>query len=405
MAGDIYALLDALAGIVEPPVAMAAAIGDHDELFENYDLAKEASRFEFGSIGKTMTAQILAALVLDGTVTLDDTIGAWLDAGENANITLRELATHTSGLPRMADNSEEGDDFDPADPYAHYTAELAEAALRVALRRPERNEEYSNFGYQLLGVCLERAAARPFAELLDEHVFTPLGLTTATSKPNPNQVQGYFNTKPTPAWTILLGGPGGVCGTLADLIAWGRAVLRPNEAMTFAIDNGLGWSRVGDDIVWHNGGTYGSHASLFVDPKAKRFAATLVATGDIGHVDDATLLACQGKDPYAARPQPAGDEHNTRAVTFLEHLVAQRWTDAHEMMTEDTRVALTLDRIEAAWQQVMDPRGEYVDATVVEGTRTGDNTELHLGLSFKDGTGTAILNFNAEGLLYGVRIG
>lgn len=67
-------------------------------------------RFEIGSLTKTMTATLLACLVGDGTVALGDPIGRWLDAGPNAGITLEELATHTSGLPRLAPNQPT---FDP----------------------------------------------------------------------------------------------------------------------------------------------------------------------------------------------------------------------------------------------------------------------------------------------------
>src|SRR6516164_991830 len=57
------------------------------------------ARFEIGSITKTMTATLLASLVGDGVLALDDEIGRWLAAGPNAGITLEQLATHTSGLP------------------------------------------------------------------------------------------------------------------------------------------------------------------------------------------------------------------------------------------------------------------------------------------------------------------
>src|SRR5580692_12620448 len=65
---------------------------------------REDARFEIGSVTKTMTATLLASLVGDGVVALDDEIGRWLDAGPNAGITLEQLATHTSGLPRLAPN-------------------------------------------------------------------------------------------------------------------------------------------------------------------------------------------------------------------------------------------------------------------------------------------------------------
>jgi CubicO group peptidase (beta-lactamase class C family) len=68
----------------------------------------EDARFEIGSITKTMTAALLASLAGDGVLALEDEIGRWLDAGPNGNITLEQLATHTSGLPRLAPNQPTG---------------------------------------------------------------------------------------------------------------------------------------------------------------------------------------------------------------------------------------------------------------------------------------------------------
>jgi D-alanyl-D-alanine-carboxypeptidase/D-alanyl-D-alanine-endopeptidase len=59
-------------------------------------------RFEIGSVTKTMTATVLAALAADGVLGLGDPIGRWLSAGPHGEITIRQLATHTSGLPAVA---------------------------------------------------------------------------------------------------------------------------------------------------------------------------------------------------------------------------------------------------------------------------------------------------------------
>ena len=105
----------------------------------------EDARFEIGSITKTMTAALLASLVGDGVLALDDEIGRWLDAGPNGNITLEQLATHTSGLPRLAPNQP----TDEANPYRDFTAECAEEGLRTATRArraPVRTSGISSSG-------------------------------------------------------------------------------------------------------------------------------------------------------------------------------------------------------------------------------------------------------------------
>src|SRR4051794_5697046 len=77
--------------------------------------------FEIGSITKTMTGLLLADAVTNGRVRLTDSIEEWLDAGENGGITLAQLATHTSGLPRLSPSHVSG----TPDPYAFLTAETA----------------------------------------------------------------------------------------------------------------------------------------------------------------------------------------------------------------------------------------------------------------------------------------
>ena len=114
-------------------VAVAAVdTGSSGPAFSVTEGMPEDARFEIGSITKTMTAALLASLVGDGVLALDDEIGRWLDAGPNGNITLEQLATHTSGLPRLAPNQP----TDEVNPYRDFTAKCAEEGLRAAARTP-----------------------------------------------------------------------------------------------------------------------------------------------------------------------------------------------------------------------------------------------------------------------------
>jgi serine-type D-Ala-D-Ala carboxypeptidase/endopeptidase len=99
----VFEALDAAFQGGDIAVAVTAIDADGPAFARSARLPEDA-RFEIGSITKTMTAALLASLVGDGVVALDDEIGRWLDAGPNAGITLVQLATHTSGLPRLAPN-------------------------------------------------------------------------------------------------------------------------------------------------------------------------------------------------------------------------------------------------------------------------------------------------------------
>jgi len=276
--------------------------------------AAASDLFELGSLSKTMTAQVLASLVVDHAVALDAPIGQWLEAGANGDITLEELATHTSGLPRMAPNAMRSVHFRPGNPYAHYGPEMAEKGLRKATRDGAGESAYSNFGYQLLGLALERAAGTTLATLLSERVFTPFGLTGIAVGPHPAQVQGTMRGRPARAWDLQLLGPGGLVGTIGDLLTWGRAVLDPpsarhGDALRLALEPrandaagtvGLAWHHT-DGLTWHNGGTGGFHSCLAVAVTAGRASASLVAVGGVVEgLDQATMRCVRGLDPAGA---------------------------------------------------------------------------------------------------------
>ena len=93
----------------------------------------EKTMFEIGSVTKLFTGVALARLESQGVVTLDDTLPKHLPVDVPIpkpldRITLRHLATHTSGLPRLPDNFEPADE---SDPYADYTAEVESSNTRI----------------------------------------------------------------------------------------------------------------------------------------------------------------------------------------------------------------------------------------------------------------------------------
>ena len=162
----------------EPGTVIAVACIDHAEtaIEVNPGDTPADGRFEVGSVTKTMTATLLAQLAAEGSLRLDDGVGRWLPADANAGITLRQLATHTSGLPRLAPNMRLPT-VDLANPYAELGVEQAEEGLRQAVAAPGAPVLYSNFGYQLLGLVLERASGLPYAQLITDRLLTPLGMS------------------------------------------------------------------------------------------------------------------------------------------------------------------------------------------------------------------------------------
>lgn len=136
--------------------------------------------YRAGSITKLVTGMTLVRLARRGVVRLEDDVAAYVPevaglAGLQATwppITLADLAGHTAGLAREPGWSEAG-----VGPRATWRERvLASLPVTAARTRPGAAHRYSNIGYGILGLALERAAGRPFEALVGQEVLDPLGM-------------------------------------------------------------------------------------------------------------------------------------------------------------------------------------------------------------------------------------
>jgi CubicO group peptidase (beta-lactamase class C family) len=270
--------------------------------------------FEIGSVTKAYTGILLAALERDGLVKLDDPARKHLPPdlrlprrGERP-ITLLDLTTHHSGLPGLPPK------FglrvllawDLSNPYAHYDRnKLADDLADVWPERdPGEGYEYSNLGAGLLGHALAHAAkAESYEAALTRHVLDPLGLADTRITLSPAQRRRFPPSHDkkgdeVPHWDLAsLEGCGGLRSTVHDQLTFLAAnlgltptpllpVLRASHAPRRDTDTpgqkvGLGWHvqplRTGgtQTIVWHNGGTGGSHCFVAFVPEVRIGAAVL----------------------------------------------------------------------------------------------------------------------------------
>jgi CubicO group peptidase (beta-lactamase class C family) len=251
--------------------------------------------FEIGSITKTFTGLLLAEAVERGAVGADDPVTQYLPdslnvrAYEGRPITLVQLVTHRSGLPRVPANLLPP--VNPADPYAHYTVADLYAFLEgyQPSSPPDAAYAYSNLGMGLLGHALAWQADTSYAALVQQRITVPLGLDDTRMDLTPAQqdrfARGYNPAgAPTPPWHIpTLAGAGALRATATDMLSYVRAHLaaadttllgRAMQRATTPIadvdlgDNaaftgtriGYAWHmtpRDGQTVVWHNGGTGG----------------------------------------------------------------------------------------------------------------------------------------------------
>jgi CubicO group peptidase (beta-lactamase class C family) len=289
---------------------VAVAIIEGDDVRTAFKDADGDTVFEVGSISKALTGELLAIAIERGEVAADDPVGAHLPLGDApvASITLEELATHRSGLPLATSDPEENAVYAEAEasgeepPDATVDDIIAIAADEPA--EPTERPSYSNLGAALLGHALAAAAGTDYPTLLEERLFEPLGMDTASAPMtdddiSPAHAEGYSGLgEPAEAWADEGWAPaGGVHGTLGDLVALAQGVLdgpltgsaaQEPHGLGFSLAQQLGWfwflteSDAGA-IVGHEGLTGGFGSAILIDPARDAAVVVLVnESSDVG---------------------------------------------------------------------------------------------------------------------------
>jgi CubicO group peptidase (beta-lactamase class C family) len=314
------------------------------------------TEFEIGSITKVFTALVLADMVDHGEVKLDDPAAKYLPADvrmperDGKAITLVDLATHTSGLPRLPTNMAPKD---PANPYADYTvAQLYQFLSGYRLTRdPGTSWAYSNLGFGLLGHVLARRAGMDYQALVKTRVLQPLGMASTAVTLTPDEaarlaVGHDSNLRPVENWDLpTLAGAGALRSTANDLLTFVAAnlgyvrtplqddmalllsVQRPTE--TPNLSQALGWEVLespSGEIVQHGGGTGGYHTLIAFNRKTRVGVVVMTNAETVMGADDIGLHILTGS-PVAALPPPPPPPPERHAISLppeaLEHLVGR----------------------------------------------------------------------------------
>jgi serine-type D-Ala-D-Ala carboxypeptidase/endopeptidase len=268
--------------------------------------------YEFGSATKVLTGILLADAVVQGQVKLDQPAGELLPAGVKmpANgeraITLQDLSTHVSGLPRIPDNMKFGN---PNNPYADYREKDLYAFLNnhKLAQAPGTKSEYSNLGQGLLGHLLSLQAKSTYEDLVRNRIAAPLKMSstkiTVDKESQSRFAPGHLGDgEPAANWDLpVLAGAGGVRTTVNDMLLFAAANLAPpksklGEAIEMAwtihqksIKNGepslgLGWHLTPDGTRWHNGQTGGYHSMILIN-RISKSSVILMTNTSTGEVD------------------------------------------------------------------------------------------------------------------------
>jgi len=279
----------------------------------------EKTVFEIGSITKTFTALLLQMAVDGGMVRMNDQLkkqlSPVLDLGAQVGgISLLQLATHCSGLPRMPDNFRPAN---PKNPYADYSQDQFFDWLRkVNLGEPHFS--YSNAGMGLLGQLLEIRSGSKFESLMRTWIAVPLGLNdtvvSLSAEQRRRSATPYSEGTALPMWDIpTLAGAGALRSTASDVLRWSslhagiidsplRSAMEEVQSSQGKSGPGTGKVAIGwlirpssqGNLVWHSGGTGGTRAWTGFNRRAGRSVVVLanssVIVDDIGfHLLDPDL--------------------------------------------------------------------------------------------------------------------
>jgi CubicO group peptidase (beta-lactamase class C family) len=203
--------------------------------------ATTRTRFRIASITKTFTAVAVMQLVEAGKVKLDEHLATYLPGAPHAReVTVRQLLMHTSGIPNFADAAFNDGSVRTPTTKAAIVAAAGQKPLAFA---PGTRYAYSNTGYVLLGLLVEKVAGTSLAAYENDRIFAPAGMrdtTVGEPAPKSGTATGYMDSKGTPAqpydasWTYAAGD---IVSTPSDLARFDIAMMNGALVLpqTFAI--------------------------------------------------------------------------------------------------------------------------------------------------------------------------
>ena len=271
--------------------------------------------FEIGSVTKVFTALLLAEMAEKNEVGLNDPVAKYLPAGfkvpegNGKTISPLDLATHTSGLPFMPNESTISNESAAA---KYSTADLRRFVASSELRGVGEKWEYSNIGYWLLSEALAGRGGLDYESLLWKRVITPLGLRNTAFALSPkmktNLAAGH-NAVLQPSSPIstlpiysIMPAAGGLYSTANDLLKLlavamdyvhspldgaMRLTWNTRRPISHGFEQALGWTIIREQnslLIVHDGGTFGYATSIAWDPV--RRVGAVVLSNQVANVGD-----------------------------------------------------------------------------------------------------------------------
>ena len=244
--------------------------------------------FQIGSVTKEFTSTIILLLREQGRLSLQDKLSDYFPGYPNSDkITVHQLLTHTSGIYNYTSDLEREDSAIICHPVSK--ERIVQQFINQPLDfTPGTKYKYSNSGYFLLGMIIEKVTGKPWEENVREHILTPLGMQHTgfdfNGLKNADKAQGYqiFNEEhqqPDISWDSTVSyAAGSVYSTTTDMLTWARAVTGKKilsadcwkDALTVNQNGyGYGWeidTIYGSKAIGHNGGIPGFSSQMLLIP-------------------------------------------------------------------------------------------------------------------------------------------
>ena len=280
--------------------------------------------YEIASLSKTFTGTLLGEMVARDELSLDDLLDQFVPEGirvpryEGQTVTLRQLSTHSSGIPRLPPDFWRVAAPEPNNPYKFYTNEKIERFLDTyqLTVAPDARYEYSNLGASVLGYVMAKKTGKTYEQLVQERICGPLGMANTAvefTEAMREKLAPPYDEKKQPAsnWDLPgFAGGGGLRSSMRDMLAFAQAsagvfdafpelAANPDHPLIVGIKTastqhyedpashqrmGLGWHINASGELTHNGQTGGYHSYIIVNPKSHR-AIVLLTNTAIGDAD------------------------------------------------------------------------------------------------------------------------
>ncbi|RYG49415.1 class A beta-lactamase-related serine hydrolase [bacterium] len=385
---------------------------------ENRVRVRRETKFEIGSMTKQFTAAIVSLLAQEGKLGLDDPAGKYLtDLPEEWRpLTLRRLLSHTAGLKDYlgAMSITETRYFPPKE----IVDKMGKSKLDFA---PGTSWSYSNTGYHVLSMIIEKIDGKPLAQSMQDRLFKPLGMKdTGSSLPDEvlaNRARGYMRAakgwKNTPTINPSLAfGAGFLVSTLDDLALWQKALQSgkiPTEEMWKPValndgrlwNYGLGWMIEpidGKTIVYHGGNTVGQSANILMMPNRRE--ALVVLTNASGLNPGAQSRYVAGLlDPKLSMEGRAKADPNPRQ-TLEFAVVLRKWgrnvADTSMFSPEFNGTLSTLRGV--SLRQALGSLGKAMKTlTYIDEDRFGEDRWVRYRLDLGKASGYMVFRWSPQG--------